>query len=68
MCVCAFRLRKRQSCIDLEEEKKRMKKEGVLLGYEGEAGEGTRWAEDFEKNIPTTLTYLTSNYSVPAKV
>lgn len=45
-----------------------MKKEGVLFGYEGETGEGTRWAEDFEKNIPTTLTYLTSNYSVPAKV
>lgn len=66
--MCAFRLRKRQSCIDLEEEEKRMKKEGVLLGYEGETGEGTRWAEDFEKNIPTTLTYLTSNYSVPAKV
>lgn len=62
-----FRLRKYQSFIDLEEENKRMKKEGVLLGWKGETEEGTRGAEDFKKQISTTLTYLTSNYSVPAK-
>lgn len=44
-----------------------MKKEGVLLRLEGETGEETRGAEDFEKKIPTTRTYLTFNYSVPAK-